>query len=193
MRNKFLDLRTAQVIENQVEKILRGLGNSEPPLDLKAVRELLRLDRQFYASTDDGMLRAFASRFKVAGKRFIEKPTRIIDVVRKFDLKVLYIPDQKRVLLDASLHELKWRWNEAHEITHHVTPHHQDLTFGDDHYSISPACHEQLENEANYGAGKLLFLQSTFDEFSRSSQPTFELIKRTTKLFGNTMTSCLWS
>jgi len=42
---KFLDGRSERDIDAQVARVLRGLGNPEPPLDLDAVRELLRLAR----------------------------------------------------------------------------------------------------------------------------------------------------
>lgn len=79
MRNKFLDGRSARDIDAQVAKILRGLGNPEPPLDLDAVRELLRLDRQYYSSTDDGAIREFVSRAVIAGKQIALRPMLVID------------------------------------------------------------------------------------------------------------------
>ena len=41
-------------IEGQVDKILRGLGYPEPPLNLDDVRALLKLDRQYYSTTNTG-------------------------------------------------------------------------------------------------------------------------------------------
>ena len=112
MRNKFLDGRSARDIDAQVAKILRGLGNPEPPLDLDAVRELLRLDRQYYSSTDDSAIREFVSRAVIAGKQVALRPMLVIDAIRKWDLKALYLPDRKRILIDESQHRLKWRWSE---------------------------------------------------------------------------------
>jgi hypothetical protein len=59
----------------------------------------------------------------------------------------------------------------SHEIIHSVVPWHAGA-MGDTEYSLTPDCHEQVEAEANYGAGLLLFLQGTFDEFVRSSKPS---------------------
>ena len=50
----------------------------------------------------------------------------------------------------------------------------------------------KLKTEANYGAGRLLFLQGLFDEFVKDSQPSFKLVMAANKKFGNTMTSTLW-
>jgi hypothetical protein len=193
MRNRFLQDRQRAEIDGQISKILRGLGNPEPPLDLAQVRTLLRLDVGYYSSTDDSALREFVSRIRVAGKLFIERPTRILDVVRKFDLKALFVPEGQRILLDSAQPEIKWRWNEAHEVIHSVLPHHQALMHGDDAYNLSPGCHVEVEHEANYGAGRLLFLQDRFSEFALSSnRPTFAVVKAAQREFGNTMTSSLW-
>lgn len=192
MKNTFLDQRTAKAIDTQVAKVLRGLGNPQPPLDLNSVRSLLKLDLQYYSSKNDNAVREFVSRVKVAGKLLIEKPTRILDLIIKFDLKALYVPDRNRILLDSSQPKLKWRWFEGHEIIHSVIPHHSPLMHGDDLYTLSPDCHAQLENEANYGAGRLLFLQSQLEHFVRSTPPSFRIVKEASKHFHNTMTSSLW-
>ncbi|WJI57284.1 MULTISPECIES: hypothetical protein [unclassified Mesorhizobium] len=122
MRNILLSRPTAADIETQVRKVLRGLGNPEPPLQLKDVRELLRLDRGYYSSRNDGFLREMISKLSVAGAQIIERPTLLLDAVRKFDLRALYLPDRKRILLDQSQPDAKQRWNEAHEIGHSLLP-----------------------------------------------------------------------
>lgn len=192
MRNRFLDSRTARDIDLQVGKILRGLGSPEPPIELDDVFELLKLDRQYYSTQDDSALREFFSKAVIAGKQIARRPMLLLDAVKKWDLKALYVPDRKRILIDQSQPRLKWRWNEAHEAIHSVTEWHQTLLHGDNAFSLSPDCHEQLEAEANYGAGRLLFLQDQFVEFSRSSLPTFSLVRGASKRFGNTITSSLW-
>ena len=57
MRNVSLGPRTVADIDGQVAKVLRGLGDPEPPLDLRVVRDLLKLDRGYYSTTDDSLLR----------------------------------------------------------------------------------------------------------------------------------------
>ena len=63
---------------------------------------------------------------------------------------------------------------------------------GDTEYSLTPDCHEQVEAEANYGAGRLLFLQALFDDYVRSSKPCFDLVQGAQKDFGNTLTTSFW-
>ena len=103
MKNVSLGHRTIADIDGQVAKVLRGLGNPEPPVDLRLVRELLKLDRGYYSTTDDSLLRETFSRIRVAGLQVLKRPTILRDAVRTLSLKALYLPDQKRILLDQDL------------------------------------------------------------------------------------------
>lgn len=192
MKNPQLGSRTVADIETQVTKILRGLGSPEPPIDLRFVRDLLKLDRSYYNTADDGLLRETISRLKVAGLQVLKRPTILGDAVRALSLKALYLPDQKRILLDKALPALKHRWNEAHEIGHDIIPWHAGMMFGDTERTLTPACHAQVEAEANYAAGQILFLARRFADEANSSQPSLDTIRLLSKSFGNTLTSTLW-
>jgi hypothetical protein len=192
IKNRFLEERTARDIDTQVTKILHGLGNPTRPIELAEVRELLKLDRQYYSSMDDGLLREMVSKAMIAGKQIIARPTLLLDVVRKFDLKAFWVPDRRRIMIDKSQPEPKWRWNETHEIIHSVVPWHDGAMMGDTEYTLTPGGHEQVEAEANYGAGRLLFLQGLFDEYVRGSKPSFDLVQGAKKQFGNTLTTSFW-
>lgn len=191
-KNIFLDERARNDIDAQVNKVLRGLGYPEPPLRLEDVRLLLALDKRYYSSTDDGPLQEYVSKIKIAGKQVLQRPHLILEAVRKFDLKALYLPDQKRILIDQDLPQPKQRWNEAHEYTHSVIPWHAHLTLGDDQQTLSLFCHEQIEHEANYAAGRLLFLQGKFDAMAGQSDMTIKLAQQLSKLFSNSLTTTLW-
>lgn len=179
-------------IDALVSKVIRGLGNPEPPVRLDDVRELQRLDRGYYSSSDDSVLRETISRLRVAGKQLFERPTLLLDVVRQWKLSALWIPDRKRILLDRDLPPLKQRWSEAHEVGHHLVPWHADFLLGDDAASLSQECHEQLEAEANYAAGQLLFLQERFRSEALDSTPSMDRVRSLSKRYGNTITSTLW-
>lgn len=192
MRNILLSRPTASDIESQVNKVLRGLGNPEPPLNLDDVRELLRLDRGYYSSRKDSFLREKVSRLAVAGAQIVERPSILLNVVRKFDLRALYLPDRRRILLDESQPTPKQRWNEAHEIGHSILPWHADLMLGDHEQSLTPGCHAQIEAEANYTAGQLLFLQQRFITAANDSIPTLDSVRSLKGDFGNTYTTTFW-
>ena len=116
----------------------------------------------------------------------------LIDAIRKSSLKALYLPDRKRILLDAAFPRLKHRWNEAHEIGHSVIPWHEDVMLGDNACTLSPGCREQIEAEANFAAGRLLFLRDRFEEEARSIEPSIKAVNKLKKTFGNTLSTTLY-
>ena len=192
MKNQPIDPFAARDIQDQVDKVLRGLGNPEPPLDLRDVRELLKLDLRFYSSTNTGQLREFVSKVKVGAKQFAMRPTIIFDVVRQAGLKSLWLPDKRRILINEDIPILKMRHAEGHEITHSIMPHHGLFLFGDDRETLRASCHEKLESEANFGSGQLLFLRDRFVAEAHDLPRTLATVRELAKAFDNTITMTLW-
>lgn len=192
MLNPELRPRTIADLNAQAEKLLRGLGSPEPPLDLRLLRELLRLDRHFYSSVNDGAISETVNRLKVAGQQILLRPALLKTAILKFSLKALYLPDQRRILLDEEVPKLKHRWSEAHEIGHSIIPWHAGMMLGDNVQTLLPICHEQMEAEANYVAGRLLFVGDRFRNEACSTPATLDLVQFLAKMYGNTTTSTLW-
>jgi Zn-dependent peptidase ImmA (M78 family) len=192
LKNIQIKARTVADIDAQVAKILRGLGTPEPPIDLRLVRELLKLDRAYYSTADDSALRETVNKLTVAGLQVLKRPTLLLDAVRSLSLKALYLPDQKRILLDQDLPPLKHRWNEAHEVGHDIIPWHAGMMMGDSEKELTPWCHAQMEAEANYAAGQILFMAERFVEEAGASAPTLAMVRELNGRFGNTITSTLW-
>jgi len=192
VRNIILSHPTAADIDGQVKKILRGLGNPEPPIDLRQVRELLKLDRRYYSTTDDSFLREMISRLTVAGKQVLTRPSLLRDAVKAFDLRALFVPDRRRILLDGDQPSAKQRWNEAHEIGHSIIPWHDDLMLGDHEQTLSRDCHDQIEAEANYAAGQLLFLSDLFPRLANDAPISISGVQALKSVFGNTLTTTFW-
>jgi hypothetical protein len=116
----------------------------------------------------------------------------LLDAIKKWSLQALYVPDRKRILLDASLPEKKHRWSEAHEVGHSLIPWHDDVMHGDNRHTLLPHCQAEIEAEANYAAGRLLFLRDRFGEEARSLPLTIATIQSLNGKFGNTISSTLW-
>jgi len=192
VKNLLLSQRTAQDIDNHVNRILRDLGNPEPPLRLEVVRDLLRLDLAYYSATDESFIKEFVHTLKIGARQVVERPTLLVEAIQKLDLKALFLPDRKRILLDRSLPLLKQRWSEAHETIHSVLPWHGALSMGDTKLTLTPACHDHIEAEANYGAGRLLFLGDLFAECARDMAPSIKNVMKLHDHFGNTITTTLW-
>lgn len=192
MPNHFLSLRTEAEIDKRVEKILADLGRPPPPLDLKDVRDLLKLDLRYYSSADDDILSEVLHKLQIGKKQVLAGAARIGEVIRQRSLKALWVPDRRRILIDQEMPDLKKRWGEGHEIIHSIVPHHEILTLGDPEFTLRPSCHEQIEAEANYGAGRLLFLRDEFRDRMLANPLAFKSVQDLAKVFGNTMTSTLW-
>ena len=192
MKNRIIARKTAEDIDGRVERVLRGLGQSEPPLRLDDVRELLRLDRGFYTADDPGLLQEVISRIRVAGIQVWSRPALLAEAISEWSLKALYLPDRKRILLDSTLPPLKYRWNEAHEIGHSLLPWHQDAMLGDNLLTLTPDCHDQVEAEANFAAGRLLFLRDLFVDEARSVRVSIESVRQLHRRYGNTLSTTLY-
>lgn len=191
-KNIHLKQRTAADIDRQIERLLNDIGNPEPPLKLDIVRDVLNLDRGYYSAKDPDLLQETVHKLRVGAKQVLMRPALLVEAVRKFNLRALYVPDQKRILLDESQPKLKHRWNEAHEIGHSVLPWHEGAMLGDDDTTLIPSCHEKLENEANFAAARLLFLRDRFVDEAKSMSPSIDSLKSLAGTFGNTNTSTLW-
>ena len=191
-KNHLIRARTAQDIDGRIERVLRGLGNPEPPLRLEEVRDLLKLDRVFYTADNPGLIRETVSRIRVATIQVFQRPMLLLEAVKKMSLQALYLPDPRRILLDGSLPPKKHRWSEAHEVVHSLIPWHDDVMHGDNRQTLTPECHAEVEAEANYGAGRLLFLRDRFVVQARDLPLTIASVQSLHRDFGNTISSTLW-
>ena len=192
MQNIFLSDRTTHDIDRMVEKILRDMGNPQPPLRLEDVRYLRGLDLAWYSSADDGILRETWHRIMMSGKQILDRPGLLLDAVKKFDLKAFWQPDCKRILLDSELSKPKQRWGEAHEIGHSILDWHEPMTHGDQKETLRYKCHQQLEAEANFAAGRLIFLRDRFADEIFSNPLSLESVRNLSKSYGNSITSGLY-
>jgi len=179
-------------INNQVDRLLRDLGDPEPPLSLELVRELLNLDLKYYSATNTTFLQDLTHRFRLGAKQVVARPGLLLDVIKKVNLSALYVPDTKRMLIDEDVPDAKHRWIEAHEILHGLIDWHNEFLFGDNQLTLNPVCDATIEAEANYGGGRLLFLADRFGEESRSESLCFKNIRKHAKQYGNTIQSTLW-
>lgn len=192
MNNVHLDARTVRDIDQRIDRVHQDLGYATGKILLPEVRELLRLDLKYYRLEDPGLLNEVVHKLRVGAQQVMARPGLLLDAVRKFDLSALFIPDRKRILVDESVPDLKKRWYESHEISHSLIPWHADYLLGDNRTTLSQDCHQRIEAEANYGAGRLLFPDQVFTEYRRANTMTLEHVRAIAKYFGNTITSTLW-
>ncbi|MHB8416252.1 MAG: hypothetical protein ACYDB1_12920, partial [Acidiferrobacteraceae bacterium] len=63
---------------------------------------------------------------------------------------------------------------------------------GDNAQTLDPTCHAMLEAEANYGAGRLLFLQDRCATDARDLVLSFDSIKLLARRYNNSIVSTFW-
>jgi Zn-dependent peptidase ImmA (M78 family) len=192
MKSPQVKARVRDSIQLRVAKVLQELGNPQPPLRLEDVRYLLELNLGYFQHDDAGVLQRLAHRLKVVGHQLANRPGLLVDAVKTLDLRALWVPDQKYVMIDKTQPKPKWRWLEAHEMGHKLCDWHGDFLFGDTEFSLSPACHQKLESEANYAAGQLLFLGDRFKVEATDLALGFSSIQRLKSVYQNTMTTTMW-
>ena len=180
-------------IRERIVRILRDLGNPEPPLKLAEVRHLLSLDLRYYSSSEPGLFTELTHRFKLLAQKTIPDIGRhLLSALAKSRLCAFWVPDSAKIMIDSDVPEPKHRWIEAHEITHSVTTWHREFLLGDNSQTLDPACHAMIEAEANYGAGRLLFLDDRFGTEARDVELSFDSIKSFSKRYDNSIVSTLW-
>jgi hypothetical protein len=180
-------------IQDHVRKVLRDLGNPEPPVSLADVRALLQLDLKYYDGSDTGLIAELSHRARLLAKKQIPDAVRQVRaILAKSKLLAFWVPDNKRVLIDSSVPKNKHRWIEGHEISHSLAPWHRDFLLGDDRHTLDPVCRAILEAEANYGAGQLLFLQERFAREARDLELSIASVKSLADRYANSITSTLW-
>lgn len=185
--------RASQDIDDVIDRILRDLGNPEPPLKLEDVRELLKLDLTYYSKTDLNLLDEMSHRVRLAGQTIINTTRRMKDVIEKVGLRALILPGERQIFIDNEVVQLKRRFIISHEISHDIIPWHQSILLGDNDETLSPKCYHTMEAEANYGGRQLLFMGERFQTESRD-QGAFDwkTVQIFRKQYGNTLTTTLW-
>ena len=187
-----VDAFAAADIEASIRRLLRDLGNPEPPLKLEDVRALQKLDLTYYSKSDLNLLDEIAHRVTLAGNRITTTARRMFDVVTKAGLKALIVPEQRQIYIDEEVVDKKRRFIQAHEITHDLLPWHRSLLLGDNEETLSPRCHQEMEAEANFGARQLIFLGDRFTSEVRDHALDWKTLQKLSKDYGNTITTTLW-
>jgi hypothetical protein len=89
-----MDGSTREEIDNEVTRVLREAGLTDPPIMIEDILEHLQLDREFYDLEDPSLLRRFWHKVRVRGQRLIK-------VVKKVNLAAVWLPDEEQILVDG--------------------------------------------------------------------------------------------
>ena len=192
MQSPAIGNEEASDIRDQIDRILSDLGRPEPPLSLEAVRELLKLDLGYYSSSDTTLVDEVVHKIRMAGLGLIQNPTRLWNVIKERRLCALWIPQRRQILIDQDEPSARHRWMEGHEVAHSLIPWHREFLHGDATHTLDPSCHAIIEAEANYGAGRLLFLGSQFRRDAADVSFTMANVQMLSKRYSNSLASTLW-
>lgn len=100
-----------------------------------------------------------------------------MDVIRKADLRTLYISGRRRILPGSSQPGAKHRWHEACEVGHSILPWHEGAMPRGDGYTLRPACRAILEAEANHAAGRLSSPRNLLTDRLRDLPPSIAFVR----------------
>ncbi len=102
----------------------------------------------------------------------------------KIRLAALWLPNEKRILVDDSQPEPKQVWASFHDTIHAVLPWHRDFFLGDTAQTLEPDYQDMLESEANYGSSGLMFGGQLFTAQALDTTPCWQAIQQLRKLHG---------
>jgi len=166
-----IDESTQKEIDNVVERILRDSDLRNPPIQIIDILEYLNVHRDFYSLDDPKLLQRLAHRVQIGARK-------IVNVVRdKIHLAALWLPTERRILVDDSQPEPKRVWASFHDTIHSVLRWHRDFFLGDTAQTLEPDYQDMLESEANYGASALMFGGQLFTAQALDATPCWQAIQ----------------
>jgi hypothetical protein len=179
-----MDGSTREEIDNEVTRVLREAGLTDPPIMIEDILEHLQLDREFYDLEDPSLLRRFWHKVRVRGQRLIK-------VVKKVNLAAVWLPDEEQILVDSSLPRPKQKWASFHDSIHSVLPWHREYFLGDTAQTLDPDFQEMLENEANYGASAAMFGVDMFTKDALDTSPCWSSVETLSKRYDKSLVTTL--
>jgi len=179
-----MDRATRIEIQRIAASTLREADLNEPPLSVERLLEHVQLHRDYYDLSNPGFLDRAKHKLRITGRK-------LVDIVAKVRLQAVLLFDEARICIDHDLPKIKHPWASCHETGHRVLPWHKPFFFGDTAQTLDPAYQADLEDEANYAAGRLLFMGEQFSRDARDVAPTVDGIKALAKRYRASLTTTL--
>lgn len=179
-----MDRATRAEIQRLAAATLRDAGLTEPPLAVETLLDHVQLHRDYYDLASPTFLDRAKHKLRIQGQR-------LVDLLDKVRLQAVLLFDEDRICIDQELPRIKHPWASCHEIGHRVLPWHKPFFFGDTAQTLDPAYQADLEAEANYAAGRLLFLGDRFTDDARDLLPTIDAVKSLAKRYRASLTTTL--
>lgn len=177
------DPSTRREIDRAAATLLRDAGITAPPVRIERVLATLALHRDFYDLENPTFLQRAVHRVRVGADQLRGL------LRRRVKLAGVWLPDDKRILIDHGLPPPKQDWASFHEAVHGCLVWHREYFLGDTAQTLEPSFQEKLEAEANYGASALRFLGSRFTDEARDTLPAWKEIESLRKRYGTSLQS----
>lgn len=171
---------SASEIDKITWRVLRDAGQDYPPVQVAPIYTHLKLHRTYYNLRDPGFLDRAKYALRVGSET-------LVDLVNKAKLQAALFFDERRVVIDNNLPEIKREWPACHEATHDALPWHRTYFLGDTAQTLDPDWQEMLEAEANYGASALLLCGPIFDRDAKDVRPEWAEFDKLRKRFGKSI------
>jgi len=180
-----MDEATRRDIDKITWRTLREAGEIQPPVRIEAVLNYLNLYRDYFDLQNPGFLDNAKHKLLVHGRK-------LATILRKIKLKAVLLNDERRIIIDRSLPEIKRDHPSFHEVSHRIIPWHRPyFSYGDTAQTLDPDWHEVLEAEANYGASAMMFCGHVFTSETHDAPPEWATVQALSKRYGKSMSTTL--
>ncbi len=142
---------------------------SKPPIKVTDVLAHLNLHCEYYDLNDPNLIDEIKHVLKV-------QVDKLKNVLRQINFLAATIPGERRIFIDKNVHETKKKWASLHEAAHNVLPWHKAFAHADTAEMLMPEFQMQLEQEANYGVQRMLFMGDRFKDNALDSKPSIAAI-----------------
>lgn len=167
---------TKREIDRIAQQILDDARLKSPPFEVEEILSHLKVHRDFYNLDDPTLIQKFSFKMKIGAERV----TNLLKT--KLKLSAIWVPPERRILVDKSQPAPKQEWASFHDAIHSVLPWHREFYLGDTASTLDPDYQEQLESEANYGASALMFGGAVFTKQALDTSPSWAAIEDIKKI-----------
>ena len=180
-----MDEATRRDINKVAWRTLRDAGEIEPPVRIETILDHLNLYRDYYDLQNPGFIDRAKYKLLVHGRK-------LVNILHKIKLTAVLFNDERRIIIDRNLPEIKLDHPSFHEVSHRIIPWHRPyFAYGDTAQTLDPDWHEELEAEANYGASAMMFCGQRFTDEARAAPAEWAAVRTLTKRYGKSISTTL--
>ncbi|GEM_PF-1675852 len=180
-----MDHNAEREIDKIASRILKEAGLLTPPVKVEQILSHLNLHCDYYDLSDPNLIDEIKHALNV-------QVSKLKGILRKINFLAATVPGEGRIFIDKSIQgSSRQKWTTLHEASHNFLPWHKAFAHADTAETLSPEFQMQLEQEANYGVQRLLFLGDLFKEHALDSKPSLKAISELKETYESSWESTL--